>query len=136
MATPVNVIAALIRQGTKVLLVRKGGLLQLPGGKRSDGETSIACLRREVREQVPVVAIVGVPEHWRVFKDLISPRSGHRITVSVYKVKIRWRDDGAVRTESESVTEELWWQGSMNVDDLTEPTQHILQEAGILKQSR
>ena len=131
--TQVQVAAALIRQGSKVLLVRKEGSLQLPGGKREAAETSIVCLRRELREEVPAVAIVGVPEHWRVFKDLISPRSGYPMTVSVYKVKIRWLDDDVPRAESESVTEELWWQQSLSADDLTEPTRHILREAGILK---
>lgn len=49
----------LVKRGRKALLVRrtKDGRWTLPGGKRQGKETSINCLKRELREELPKLKI-------------------------------------------------------------------------------
>ncbi len=60
-----EVTAGVIRRQGRVLIARRlegkllGGLWEFPGGKREEGETLKACLRRELREELGVVARVG-----------------------------------------------------------------------------
>ena len=57
--------AALIRDGDRILLVRRGeggdlgGCWELPGGKTDPGERPEDALRRELREELGVEAVVG-----------------------------------------------------------------------------
>lgn len=60
-----TVTAAIIREGTRVLLARRGpgeklaGLWEFPGGKVEDGETLEACLTRELLEELGIRVRVG-----------------------------------------------------------------------------
>jgi mutator protein MutT len=64
-ASPVEVSAALIFHGGKLLITRRhakshlGGLWEFPGGKREPGETFEQCLVREIREELGVEISVG-----------------------------------------------------------------------------
>ncbi len=61
----IRVVAALIRQGGKVLLTQRkpgkhlGLSWEFPGGKVEAGETDDEALRREMREELGVVVTVG-----------------------------------------------------------------------------
>lgn len=60
-----TVTAAVIRKNGRVLIAQRpakgllGGLWEFPGGKRENGESLKACLRREIREEMGVKVKVG-----------------------------------------------------------------------------
>ncbi len=64
-AAPVEIAAAVIEDHGRVLIARRrddavlGGYWEFPGGKRRPGESLIACLLREVDEEVGVAIEVG-----------------------------------------------------------------------------
>ena len=67
---PVDVVAAVIRRGARVLLCqrpahkRHGGLYEFPGGKCNDGETKDQAIARELLEELGVtVTHVGSVLH-------------------------------------------------------------------------
>ncbi len=59
------VTAAIIREGSKVLLTRRAagehlaGQWEFPGGKVHEGETPEACLARELEEELSLVCVIG-----------------------------------------------------------------------------
>ena len=59
------VTAAVVRRGDRFLVTRRPrgvhleGLWEFPGGKCEPGEALDACLRRELREELGVEAVVG-----------------------------------------------------------------------------
>jgi len=61
----VEVVAAVIERDGKILIARRpershlAGLWEFPGGKPEPGETFEDALRREIREELGVVASVG-----------------------------------------------------------------------------
>lgn len=62
---PVEIAAAVIENDGRVLIARRwddavlGGYWEFPGGKRRPGESLIACLHREVGEEVGVAITAG-----------------------------------------------------------------------------
>lgn len=78
-----EVAAGILWNGAEVLITRRhdhdhqGGRWEFPGGKRRNGETIEACLRRELREEVGLVVAVG--SLWRALTHLYPDR-----TVSLY----------------------------------------------------
>lgn len=58
MSAPIHKVGAAIIRGDRILLCRKQGKLILPGGKIEAGETELACLTRELREELGDVAFV------------------------------------------------------------------------------
>lgn len=62
-----DVAAAVTVRGGRVLVARRpveamlGGLWEFPGGKREDGETLPAALRRELQEELAIAVEVGEP---------------------------------------------------------------------------
>jgi 8-oxo-dGTP diphosphatase len=61
----IDVAAALIFRDGKLLITQRhahahlGGLWEFPGGKREPGETFVACLVRELREELGIEVEVG-----------------------------------------------------------------------------
>jgi 8-oxo-dGTP diphosphatase len=61
----ITVVAAVVERDGKFLLTRRlkgthlAGLWEFPGGKCEPGETHVACLERELVEELGVTAIVG-----------------------------------------------------------------------------
>jgi 8-oxo-dGTP diphosphatase len=66
-ATRVDVVAAVIERGGRILIARRprgahlGGLWEFPGGKLHPGERPAEALRREIAEELGVAAVVGEP---------------------------------------------------------------------------
>jgi mutator protein MutT len=64
-ADPVEIAAAVLEDQGRLLIARRrddavlGGYWEFPGGKRRPGETLIACLHREVDEEIGVAIQVG-----------------------------------------------------------------------------
>ena len=64
-AEPVEVVAAVIERGGKILITRRragthlAGLWEFPGGKPESGETLEDALRREIGEELEATPTVG-----------------------------------------------------------------------------
>ena len=78
-----EVAAGIIWNGSTLLITRRhegghqGGRWEFPGGKRQDGESLAACLRRELREEIGVEVEVG--DLWRALTHVYPDRH-----VSIY----------------------------------------------------
>ncbi|MGP5612760.1 (deoxy)nucleoside triphosphate pyrophosphohydrolase [Corynebacterium variabile] len=80
MAKRINVVGAVLTQGTKVLAAQRGedmslaGMWEFPGGKMEQGETPQEALRRELQEELLCTAEIGekvtTTEHDYDFRDL------------------------------------------------------------------
>jgi len=63
--TPILVVAALVEDGGRVLVARRpegthlAGHWEFPGGKCERGETPEEALRRELKEELDVEAVIG-----------------------------------------------------------------------------
>src|SRR5262245_42867530 len=66
-AAAVEVVAAVIERAGRILIARRPpgshleGLWEFPGGKPDPGESAVEALRREVAEELGVIAVVGEP---------------------------------------------------------------------------
>lgn len=95
-----DVTAGVMRRGGRVLIDRRpegkllGGLWEFPGGKREEGESLKACLRRELREELGIVARVG-PE-LGVFRHAYTH---FRVTVYAFECTIRKGEPRAIESE-------------------------------------
>ena len=84
-----EVVAALIRGGDRVLLCRRpegkaqGGKWEFPGGKIEPGETGEAALRRECREELDVTLEVG-----RALADVRQEYPGRSVHLTLYEARI------------------------------------------------
>ncbi|MEY8566811.1 (deoxy)nucleoside triphosphate pyrophosphohydrolase [Corynebacterium sp.] len=65
MTKRINVVGAVLTDGTKVLAAQRGegmslaGMWEFPGGKIESGESPEAALRRELKEELLCVAEIG-----------------------------------------------------------------------------
>jgi A/G-specific adenine glycosylase len=95
-----QVTAAVIRREGRVLIARRpegkllGGLWEFPGGKREEGETLKACLRRELREELGVAVWVG-----REVGAFDHAYSHFRVTVHVFECSIRRGEPRAIESD-------------------------------------
>lgn len=81
-----TVITAIIIRDKKILLVRKKQTWILPGGKPEPGETAVACLIRELEEELPGLILIDTAS----YKNF-QGRSPHRkdiIRIKTYFAKI------------------------------------------------
>ena len=80
-----EVVAAVIYDGPRVLLARRGpgrehaGFWEFPGGKVEEGETPEAALTREIAEELAVKIKVG---------ELVAKAADGRIHLSAYRAEI------------------------------------------------
>jgi 8-oxo-dGTP diphosphatase len=83
------VVAALVREGTKVLMSRRRadqpmpGLWEFPGGKVEPGESPIEALEREVREELGCTVEVG-----RIHEVVFHPYGDFDLYMLVYEARI------------------------------------------------
>lgn len=77
-----TVIAAVIVQDKKILLVKIKEVWILPGGQLKKDETEIECLNREVSEELPEFKINNL-KFYKAFKGR-SPHQSDFINVKVY----------------------------------------------------
>jgi 8-oxo-dGTP diphosphatase len=83
------VVAALVREGTKVLMSRRRadqpmpGLWEFPGGKVEPGESPIAALEREVDEELGCAVAVG-----RIHEVVFHPYGDFDLYMLVYEASI------------------------------------------------
>src|SRR3954466_798448 len=86
---PIDVVAAAVVEGRRLLLVSKRqapDVFYLPGGKRDAGEDDLACLRRELTEELGVTAVDPVP--WR---EVVAPAAlepGHELRMHVFLTQL------------------------------------------------
>ena len=89
MRTRKLVVAALVREGTRVLMSRRRadqpmpGLWEFPGGKVEPGESPVAALEREVREELGCAVAVG-----RIHEVVFHPYGDFDLYMLVYEVTI------------------------------------------------
>ena len=95
----------LMRDG-RVLLARSDGdaHFQIPGGKIEAGESDIAALAREVREELAATLDVASAEHIATFQAAAAGRADTMVEVRLYKAGI----SGTPRPSSEII--ELSWE--------------------------
>jgi mutator protein MutT len=106
----IEVAAGILWNGTEVLVARRqdedhqGGLWEFPGGKRHQGETVEACLRREMLEEIGIEVAVG--PLWRALTHIYPDRrvslyfhfcACHRGTPTPIECsEVRWVAPGAL----------------------------------------
>src|SRR3954463_14122502 len=89
MAMQIQVVAAAVVRDRRLLLVSKRqapDVFYLPGGKRDPGEDDLACLRRELTEELGVTAVDPVP--WR---EVVAPAAlepGHELRMRVFLTQL------------------------------------------------
>jgi 8-oxo-dGTP diphosphatase len=95
-----------IRDGRVLLCRKKRGtsLLILPGGKREEGETSLECLARELREELGDVTAVS-PELIDVYLYAAAGEKGKMVRVELYRAEL------AGEPQARSEIGELAWFG-------------------------
>lgn len=65
--TPLQVSCGILQQGDRILALRRkdgtelGGKWEFPGGKIHPGETPVACLERELKEELNIEVTIGEP---------------------------------------------------------------------------
>ncbi len=114
-----NKVGALILQGDRILLCRKNrdtSKLILPGGRIEAGESDLACLAREIREELGGVSLTRV-EYLGTYEDRASlddPTVVKSLRIALYRADL----EGAPRPCSE-IAELVWFGPDGDRRDLT-----------------
>jgi 8-oxo-dGTP diphosphatase len=104
----IDKVGLLTMRDDKVLLCRKKhghSLLILPGGKREEGESSLECLARELREELGHVTAVS-PKLIDTYMYAAAASKGKMVRVELYRAELA----GDPRAHSE--IGELVWFGA------------------------
>ena len=111
----INVVAALVRDDAgRVLLVRKRGTAAFmqPGGKRDAGESDVAALSRELKEELGCDVAEDSARRLGVFECAAANEPGFRVRAAVYAVNV----EGAIAPKAE--IEEMVWIDPHSLPDL------------------
>ena len=78
-----------IRDGRVLLCRKKRGtsLLILPGGKREAGESALACLARELREELGEVSAIS-PELVGVYTHAAAGDAEKQVRIALYRAEL------------------------------------------------
>ncbi len=98
-----------IRDGRVLLCRKKRGtsVLILPGGKREEGESSLACLGRELREELGDVTAVS-PEVVGVYTHTAAGENGKLVRIELYRAELTGE------TKAQAEIGELVWFGAQD----------------------
>ena len=121
-------ISAAIIRDRKLLIVNKRGAYILPGGKPEKGEENIACLVREISEELSGARIMNLEYYKTVLGR--TPHKGYTIEVKLYRGDL---DVEEPRASAE--IEEAFFTGLPEDYNLSEVTRRAithLREDGIL----
>jgi len=77
----VNLLA--IRQGSALLARDPEGMWNFPGGKIDENESPKRALRREIKEEIPGLVILGQLTPWLTFTG-VTPHSGKEVEVQTF----------------------------------------------------
>ena len=118
MAKSSKLVAA--RRG-RVLLVRRrrDRLWMFPGGRKRRRETAKACLRREIKEELPKLKLGRI----RLWKEISSrnPRSGHNMSDAIFIAK---KTSGGLSIGDKREIDRAVWRKPSGVR-LTATSRHI-----------
>jgi mutator protein MutT len=103
-------IGAIILANRRILVGKKKHKFIIPGGRIEGGETSIDCLRRELKEELGVNLVSQ--EFFGKFEDAAALDPGMKIKMEVYIVDI----EGEPKASSE--IEELAYVDSKNMNNI------------------
>jgi 8-oxo-dGTP diphosphatase len=105
MQVEIEVVAAAVIEERRLLLISKRqapDVFYLPGGKRDPGEDDLACLRRELEEELGVVPVDPVP--WR---EVVAPAAlepEHSLRMRVFLTRL-----GGTPAISGELARLRWW---------------------------
>ncbi len=105
-ARVIPIVAAMIRDDARrVLLVRKRGTTAFmqPGGKPGAGESELAALGRELREELGCSVVEGTQRSLGRFSALAANEPGYIVDAAVYVVSV----EGAIAPQAE-IAEAVW----------------------------
>jgi 8-oxo-dGTP diphosphatase len=105
-----RVIAAVVLSARGLLLVSKRSapdVFYLPGGKPDPGEAPLACLRRELREELGVELAAAEP-----FAEVSAPAAleGVPMRMSVFETRVR-----GTPTPAAEIARLIWWPEQADV---------------------
>ena len=110
---PVSVKAVIVEEGRVLLLANDRGEWELPSGRLDPGESEMAALAREIREELGVVAGVGP----RLAEEPFEVIPGRVVRIVSYGCTIK--EGGALRLSDEHV--DLLWASVDALGDLPIP---------------
>lgn len=125
---------AIIINDLRVLLVLKQDVLILPGGKHEDGEDDLACLVRELCQELPGprwdAQMFG---YWRTFVGL-SPHRHREMTVKTYLADSRKLYFAAIRNTGAEIDHLVWarYEDELPVSDITRGILHALHDESLI----
>ena len=115
-------------ENRKILLVKKGEVWILPGGKPEDGESDFDCLFRELSEELPGLAVEGKFRHYKNFSG-VTPHIGDVLEAITYFAST----SGETNTAME-ISEAAWVSASteLKLSEITAKIIKSLEEDGYL----
>jgi 8-oxo-dGTP diphosphatase len=90
MAPTIRIAAALIEDGDRTLLVRKAGTrwFMQAGGKIEPGESAVAALCRELREEIGLVLPEGAAQPLGRFTAAAANESGYLVEAEIFHLSL------------------------------------------------
>lgn len=108
-------IGAAIIKDKKILLVKKGQVWILPGGKPNPGESDLECLLREIKEELSGTEAEN-PRYYKRFEG-ITPHKKDVLEVFVYFADVK----GEIGRPSSEIGDRAWLDDKKvyNLPDIT-----------------
>lgn len=108
-------IGLFVMQGDRILLCRKRGLaaLILPGGTLEPGESALACLTRELREELGDVVLED-PSPVGTYTDVAASDPGKIVEIQLYQGTLK-----GTPVASSEIEEIVWFGPGSDWDELS-----------------
>jgi len=114
--------AVILNEEQQVLLVRKKDVWILPGGKPLESEADVACLRRELKEELPKLKRVKIVKHITTLNGAKTPHTKKELEAKIYLVKINSQS----RITPAAEIEQAEWTAKPENYKLSEMTKKII----------